>query len=74
MVYATAATGSRPPGLITIVQDARQVGPTSDEELVSYELGLKADFFDRHLRSRPAPLLDGPSAQFSEVAVESRRP
>jgi predicted dienelactone hydrolase len=31
-------------------------------------------FFDRHLRSRPAPLLDGPSAQFSEVAFESRRP
>ncbi|MBT2186334.1 TonB-dependent receptor [Sphingobium nicotianae] len=51
MIYATAATGSRPPGLITIVQDARQVGPTSEEELVSYELGLKADFLDRHLRT-----------------------
>ncbi|MBT2186849.1 TonB-dependent receptor [Sphingobium nicotianae] len=51
MVYANAASGSRPPGLTTIVANARQVAPTSDEALVSYELGLKADMFDRRLRA-----------------------
>jgi iron complex outermembrane receptor protein len=51
LAYATAATGSRPPGLVTIVQDARQVGPTSEEELISFELGVKADLLDRRLRT-----------------------
>ncbi len=31
-------------------------------------------FFDRELRDRPAPLLDGPTPQFPEVLFESRRP
>ena len=31
-------------------------------------------FFDRHLRGRPTPLLDGPTAQFPEVRFEARRP
>jgi predicted dienelactone hydrolase len=31
-------------------------------------------FFDRSLRARPAPLLDGPSPQFPEVSLESRHP
>jgi dienelactone hydrolase len=30
-------------------------------------------FFDRELRHRPAPLLDGPSERFPEVLFESRR-
>jgi predicted dienelactone hydrolase len=30
-------------------------------------------FFDRHLRGRPAPLLDGPSEAFPEVQIESRQ-
>jgi len=51
MVYASAATGSRPPGLTTIVTNPRQLAPTSDEELISYEAGLKADWFDRRLRT-----------------------
>jgi predicted dienelactone hydrolase len=29
-------------------------------------------FFDRHLKGRPAPLLDGPSRQFPEVLFERR--
>lgn len=29
-------------------------------------------FFERHLKSRPAPLLDGPSAQYPEVLFERR--
>jgi hypothetical protein len=31
-------------------------------------------FFDRELRGRPAPLLDGPPERFAEVRFESRRP
>jgi hypothetical protein len=30
-------------------------------------------FFDRHLRGRPAPLLDGPSPRYPEVRLDSRR-
>ena len=30
-------------------------------------------FFDRHLRGRPAPLLDGPSPRYPEVRIESHR-
>ena len=51
LVYASAATGSRPPGFNTIVSTRRQYGPTGEEELISYEGGIKADFFDRKLRS-----------------------
>jgi predicted dienelactone hydrolase len=31
-------------------------------------------FFDRHLKGRPATLLDGPAGQYPEVLFESRRP
>ena len=31
-------------------------------------------FFDRHLRGRPASLLDGPATQYPEAMFESRRP
>jgi hypothetical protein len=31
-------------------------------------------FFDRHLRDRPAALLDGPTERYPEVLVETRRP
>jgi iron complex outermembrane receptor protein len=51
MVYASAASGSRPPGLTTILNTPRQLSPTSAEDLISYELGLKADLFDRKLRT-----------------------
>jgi len=50
MIYANAATGSRPPGLTTILNSARQLAPTPDEELISYEAGIKADLLDRRLR------------------------
>jgi iron complex outermembrane receptor protein len=51
MVYASAASGSRPPGLTTIVSTARQLQATSEEDLISYEAGVKADLFDRRLRA-----------------------
>jgi pimeloyl-ACP methyl ester carboxylesterase len=31
-------------------------------------------FFDRHLKGQPAALLDGPAAQYPDVALETRRP
>ena len=31
-------------------------------------------FFDRHLKGRPAALLDGPAEQYPEVLFETRRP
>ena len=31
-------------------------------------------FFDRHLKGRPAALLDGPAQQYPEVILETRRP
>ena len=51
LVYANAATGSRPPGLSTIIQNDRQLIPTSDEELISYEAGVKADLLDARVRT-----------------------
>jgi iron complex outermembrane receptor protein len=51
LVYASAATGSRPPGLTTIVNTSRQVAPTAAEDLVSYEAGVKTDLLDRRLRT-----------------------
>jgi iron complex outermembrane receptor protein len=48
--YASAATGSRPAGLTTIVNTARQLGPTPAEDLTSYETGVKTDLFNRKLR------------------------
>jgi len=51
MLYASAASGSRPPGMTTIINNARQLRPTSDEDLISYEAGIKADLLDRRLRT-----------------------
>ncbi len=51
LVYASAASGSRPPGLTTIILNARQLAPTSEEDLISYEVGVKADLLDRRLRT-----------------------
>jgi len=51
MIYANVGTGSRPPGLTTIVNNARQLAPTPGEDLVSYDAGVKAELLDRHLRT-----------------------
>ncbi len=51
MVYASAASGSRPPGLTTIVSTARQLAATPGEELISYEAGRQNDLFDKRVRT-----------------------
>lgn len=50
MAYATAATGHRPPGITTVVFTKDQLSSFPGEEMTSYELGFKNEFFDRRLR------------------------
>lgn len=51
LAYATVSTGSRPPGVTTIVITAQQMQSTPEEELTSYEMGLKNEFFDHRIRA-----------------------
>jgi iron complex outermembrane recepter protein len=50
MAYFTASTGSRPPGVTTIVNTAQQLSLIPQETLTAYELGLKNEFFDHRIR------------------------
>lgn len=50
MVYASASTGARLPGYNARPQQPSQVVSFGSEETLAYELGLKADLFDRMLR------------------------
>ena len=50
LAYATVATGSRPPGITTIVITAQQMHTTPIEEMTSYEAGLKNEFFNHRVR------------------------
>jgi iron complex outermembrane recepter protein len=48
--YFTVSTGSRPPGITTIVITAQQMRSTPGEDLRSYELGFKNELFDHKVR------------------------
>jgi iron complex outermembrane receptor protein len=50
MGYATIASGSRPPGITTIVNSIYQLQAIPQEELVSYEGGVKSEFLEHRLR------------------------
>jgi iron complex outermembrane receptor protein len=50
MAYFSVSTGSRPPGITTIVNTAQQLSPIPAETLTAYELGLKNEFLDHRLR------------------------
>jgi iron complex outermembrane recepter protein len=54
MLYATAASGYRPPGITTIVNSIYQLQGIPAEELISYEGGIKSEFFEHRLRSNLA--------------------
>ena len=54
LLYASAASGSRPPGVLTIVYTPEQLGPTPGEELISYEVGVKADLLNNRVRANLA--------------------
>jgi predicted dienelactone hydrolase len=48
-------------------------GPIGRESAHSILNAYSLAFFDRHLKGQPAPLLDGPSDNYPEVLIESRR-
>lgn len=50
MVFASAATGFRLPGFNARPFQASQVQQFPGEEILTYELGVKSDLFDRRLR------------------------
>ncbi len=52
--YVTAASGSRPPGVTTIVNSIYQLQAIPQEKLVSYEFGMKSEFFDHRFRANMA--------------------
>jgi hypothetical protein len=49
-------------------------GPMDVQRAHSIINAFTLAFFDRHLKGLPAELLDGPSEQYPEVTLESRRP
>lgn len=48
-------------------------GPIGVERAHHIVKAYSIAFFDRHLKGRPAALLDGPAAEFPEVLIESSR-
>jgi iron complex outermembrane receptor protein len=54
LTYFSAATGYRPPAFNPRPFQPTQFVPVSGEKATSYELGEKADFFDRRLRLNTA--------------------
>jgi iron complex outermembrane receptor protein len=73
LVYASASSGSRPAGLTTILSTPRQLQATSEEDLISYETGVKADLFDRRLRTNlTAFYLDYRKLAVSALGTECR--
>lgn len=61
MAYATVATGSRPPGVTTIIITPQQLHSTPGESMTSYEVGLKNEFFNNRVRFN----IDGFYADYS---------
>jgi len=57
MVYVSAATGYRLPSFNTRVFQKGQAVQNSEEALINYEIGTKADFFDRRLRINAAAFM-----------------
>jgi hypothetical protein len=53
---------------------AAKFGPIGVERAHQIVNAYTVAFFDRHLKGRPAPLLDGPAEQYPEVLFETRRP
>lgn len=51
MIYAVYSTGFKGPGVNPRPASADELLPFEEEELTSYEVGLKSEFFDRRLRT-----------------------
>jgi iron complex outermembrane receptor protein len=67
MVYGQAATGFRPPGVNPRPTTAIQLLPFDAEEMTSYEIGLKSEFFDRRLRLNLAGFYSDYSKRLTSV-------
>jgi len=67
MVYGQAATGFRPPGVNPRPTTAIQLLPFDAEEMISYEVGLKSEFFDRRVRLNLAAFYSDYSKRLSSV-------
>jgi iron complex outermembrane receptor protein len=67
MVYGQAATGFRPPGVNPRPTTAIQLQPFDAEEMTSYEVGLKSEFFDRRLRLNLAGFYSDYSKRLTSV-------
>jgi len=61
---------------LTLVSQLAQAfdfsGPISGQQMVRIMNTYSLAFFDKHLKDLPAPLLNGLSAEFPEVMIESR--
>lgn len=69
--YATVSTGSRPPGITTIVITAQQMRSTPEEDLRSYEVGIKDEFLDHRIRMNLAAFYsDYRSRSTTEAGVQ----
>jgi iron complex outermembrane receptor protein len=53
LAYASASTGARLPGYNTRPQQNTQIVTFDGDETIAYEIGIKADLFDRKLRVNP---------------------
>jgi len=67
MFYGQAATGFRPPGVNPRPTTAIQLLPFDAEEMTSYELGIKSEFFDRRVRLNLAGFYSDYSKRLSSV-------
>jgi iron complex outermembrane receptor protein len=53
LLYASASTGARLPGYNARPQQNTQIQTYDGDETIAYEVGMKADLFDRRLRINP---------------------
>lgn len=67
MIYASAATGARLPGYNTRPQQPSQVVSFGSDETLAYELGFKADLFDRRLRLNAAAFYTDYKSRYTSV-------
>jgi len=73
MVYGSAATGFRLPGFNARALQPSQVVQYPGEEIITYELGLKTDLFDRRLRLNAAAFYTDYKSRISSTTGQEYR-
>src|SRR5690606_23135783 len=69
MVYASASTGFRPPGVSPRPVTINQLTPFDAEEMVAYEVGFKGEYFDQMLRLNLAAFYSDYRERLTSVAA-----